>query len=214
MNNPPSPPPIQEWFNNVQVAPPEEPKQPRNKKRIAIIIGGSIMGVFLVLGIVAALTSPSDQTANSNQNCLGGNDYKALTGELPSDALDAKEPFYDYPVTFVSDSTTFADEDPSNEIGLQEIGIFYQQRSAIPMTFTLIATRLDGDSEDLSQQRLDRITQILTQAGVPSDTIETDVTVAPTSSTSDGEDRDAEANEVDTDIITVRVTSPNICENQ
>lgn len=193
------------WFD--QTAQYSPVRQQRSKKPLIIAI---IIAVGIVGAIIAAIALlPSISQAG----CVGANEYAELTDD-PYDAsqVNAKENFYSYSIQFVPGTTTFDDsEEPKNTVILNYMGDFYKKHSDKNFTYTLIAPRSDPDNWYLGQDRLDRMTQVLLQSGIPGSAIVTKPLVAEVVDESDYDsDTDGpirENEDIDGDTIMLRITT-------
>lgn len=193
------------WFDQTAAA-YAPVRQPRGKKAVIILV---VVAVAMLIGAAITLLVPTISQAG----CIGANEYAELTDDpYDASAVNAQENFYSYSIQFLAGSTTYDDsEEPKNSVILGYMGDFYKKHADKDFVFTLIAARTDPENWYLGQDRLDRITQALLQAGIPEGNIKTQPVVSQVveesnyDSEADGPIRENE--DIDGDTITLRVTS-------
>lgn len=201
---------VHDWFNELPNQAPEKPhRPPRNWKPLIAI--GALIAVIAIGAVV--VTAISGSTTKVVADCLTAGDYEALAGEAPTDSIDVSENFFDFPVTFVPDSTVFDEtESPSSDEIIYRMGKLYTDRPKVDLHFTLTAVRVDQDNWYLSQDRLDLVQKKLIEAKIPSDKITADPAVVPDDSSVES-DPEAEGADINDSSVVIKVTSKSTCQS-
>lgn len=149
----------EQWFHNIEIAPA---KPARKLTKSTVIISLLCLLTLAASGVLLVL-------AQKNKACLGTDDYQALTGSPYEDGeLSSKDNLFTYTVYF-TDGTASYDEsaDPKGEDIVSNIGKFYKSHEKKSIVIELDADYSDDANLSITNDRLTKIANGLTSAGVP-----------------------------------------------
>lgn len=145
---------------------------PRSKKLLFAAI--ALLALMLIAVGVFALTRPGSSA------CLTPDDYAAFYGEAAYESqFEPTVSFYQNDYDFLPGTSTLnTAESDSPTIDAGNLARFYNARTEKPMIFTVAAVYRKGDdaSKKLANQRATSITSTLTQAGIPTELVQSSVT--------------------------------------
>lgn len=184
------------WFDSIQTAPPEPPKNSRKKH---LLIGLGILVLLAAAGTVTALI------ANERTACLNAADYKTLTGTELNDAFEPSDSFYTTYVLFKPNSNNYDNSTDSGEHGLQliqKIADFYKITANKSVIITVSSNYFTTNAQTEAKEHVQKVKSSLVLAGISESSLEV---TSPTYI--DPEDVAAMTSET-----TISVTSASTCK--
>lgn len=204
----PANPSVPEWFGtssdpSTQLT-PRKPRKPHLKMWF-------IFGVIALVAIACVSIALFIIQSNRTTTCLDGADYTTLTGQEAASDLSPTDSFYSDYIAFQDTSTNLDNDSDYGQHGdklIEKIAKFYKEHSSKSIIITIGANYFTTDSEDLANQRINKVGAKLIDAGVPAEG------VISSGDANYIEPEDSSAIDNNSSETTITITSEGACESK